>query len=368
MWHLCYKNKVIGNNIEMKTVYVIGAGASKEAGLPTGEELKSKISKLLDIKFGRFNSLESGDNKIVEALKLHAGDTKKIEPFMDAVWRITDALPLAISIDNFIDTHRGNDKIALCGKLAIVRSILEAESKSKLNFDRLKANANIDFNSISDTWYISFFKLLTENCAKNELCERFKNITLIIFNYDRCVEHFLYYALQRYYGVNKFEAAELVKAINIFHPYGSVGTLPWLYKDGNIEFGSEVKPEKLLKLAQEIKTFTEGTDPNSSEINEIKLHMAQTKRLVFLGFAFHKLNMKLIKPKQELQKGRRVNVECSRNRASCFATAFEVSDSNQKVILSLISTLYPSFSPIVPQISNSKCNQFFIDFSKSLSF
>jgi hypothetical protein len=32
-----------------KTVFVIGAGASKEAGLPTGEELKKSISTLFNV-------------------------------------------------------------------------------------------------------------------------------------------------------------------------------------------------------------------------------------------------------------------------------------------------------------------------------
>ncbi len=33
-----------------KTVFVFGAGASQEADLPTGEELKSKIVDLFNIK------------------------------------------------------------------------------------------------------------------------------------------------------------------------------------------------------------------------------------------------------------------------------------------------------------------------------
>ena len=346
----------------MKTVYVIGAGASTEVGLPTGEKLKGKISELLDINFGNFNSLKRGDSKIIDALRIYANKTAKNEnslsPFVHEAWRIRDALPLAISIDNFIDTHRDNEKIALCGKLAIVRSILEAEKNSDLNFDSHKANANIDFDFVANTWYISFFKLLTENCVQSELCERFKKITLIIFNYDRCVEHFLYYALQRYYGVNKSEAAELIKSINIFHPYGSVGTLPWLHEDGNIEFGSDLKPEKLLELAQEIKTFTEGTNPDSSDINKIKQHVAQTNKLVFLGFAFHKLNMELIKPKKNKQSGGKV--------VNCFATAYEFSDSDKNIIKNQIFSLYSLTTNV--KIANSTCGAFFTDFSKSLSF
>jgi len=36
--------------VSKKTTYVIGAGASKEANLPEGSELKDKIARLLDIK------------------------------------------------------------------------------------------------------------------------------------------------------------------------------------------------------------------------------------------------------------------------------------------------------------------------------
>ena len=57
------------------TVFVIGAGASKEANLPTGYELKSRIADLLDMRFESFgSSLKSGDYKIVESLKLKGSE------------------------------------------------------------------------------------------------------------------------------------------------------------------------------------------------------------------------------------------------------------------------------------------------------
>jgi len=51
-----------------KTVYVVGAGASYEANLPTGNELKDRIAKLLDIRF-EFDSQKSGDYEIQQALR-----------------------------------------------------------------------------------------------------------------------------------------------------------------------------------------------------------------------------------------------------------------------------------------------------------
>ena len=139
--------------------------------------------------------------------------------------------------------------------------------------------------------------MLTENCQKEDIKQRFKFVTLIIFNYDRCIEHFLYHALQLYYKLNETEAAELIKQINIYHPYGNVGTLPWDNSVDSIQFGSDVNAQKLVKLAKNIKTFTEGTDPEFSQITEIHSQVELASRVVFLGFAFHKLNIELITPK-----------------------------------------------------------------------
>lgn len=54
------------------TVFVIGAGASKEANLPTGYELKNIISDLLDMRFD-WDKQTSGDNLIKEAIENKRG-------------------------------------------------------------------------------------------------------------------------------------------------------------------------------------------------------------------------------------------------------------------------------------------------------
>ena len=51
-----------------KNIFIIGAGASKEANLPTGDELKKIITELLDINFD-FSTQKSGDRTIVGALR-----------------------------------------------------------------------------------------------------------------------------------------------------------------------------------------------------------------------------------------------------------------------------------------------------------
>ena len=346
------------------TVFVIGAGASKEANLPTGYELKRKIPQLLDIGF-HWNELASGDYVIAEALHIFLrgpdGRNGDISPYLDAARHIRDALPQAISIDNFIDAHRGDDKIALCGKLAIVRSILDAERRSLLYLDleRPRSDSSIDFPSLEKTWYTRFFQLLTEGCGKNDLAQRFKSIALIVFNYDRCVEHFLYCTLQNYYRFSEAEAAELVKNINIYHPYGDVGTLPWINQTGAMGFGAEPRPNELLDLSRKIKTFTEGTDPTISKISEIRKHMSIANRLVFLGFAFHKLNMQLITPEPPMD-------DVTKARFKCFATTYDISDSDKEVINIQIRALY--HAQVRVRMANLTCGDFFKENWRSLSF
>lgn len=346
------------------TVFVVGAGASKEANLPTGYELKSQIANLLDMRYDDFGSrLKHGDATIAEALRSHtvqSDDRSNIDDmnsYLVEAWHIRDALPQAISIDNFIDTHRDNDKIALCGKLAIVRSILAAEKRSLLYFEKERRDSTLNFNSLEKTWYIPFFQLLTENCVRGDIEERFKSITLIVFNYDRCIEHYICHALQNYYKLTEEESAELIKNINIYHPYGDVGTLPWVDRNEAVEFGAELNSVQLLKLSHKIKTFTEGTNPESSEILEIRKHMGRANRVVFLGFAFHKLNMQLISPNHD---------DAGNSVVKCFATTFGISKSDEEVIDEQLQKLYDVLVKV--NMANLPCGGFFTEYWRSLSF
>lgn len=346
--------------LNKNTVFVIGAGASKEANLPTGYELKNIISDLLDIRFD-WDKQTSGDHLIKQALHQHLQEkfvSLDINPYLDQAHFIKNALPLAISIDNFLDAHKNNEKIELCGKLAIVRSILAAEKKSLLYYEKNRVDSTISYKGLEKTWYIPFFQLLTENCRKDDIKERLKAITLIIFNYDRCVEHYIYHALQSYYRMTESESAEIVDGMNIYHPYGVVGTLPWMSRENGIDFGADPNPPALLHLSKQIKTFTEGTDPSSSEIIEIKSHMNKAARVAFIGFAFHKLNMELIMPQSEGNKNKR--------KIQGYATTYDISLPDQKVVESQVSQLYGGRLDF--EMANLKCGAFFKEYWRSLSF
>jgi len=147
-------------------VLVVGAGASKEVNLPVGAELRMKIAKVLDIKYSDGYQRSSGDRTIDEAYRQLVKEANSlnmdINPYLKTSWRIRDAMPQSISIDNFIDSHRNESQIAVCGKLAIARCILEAEANSALFVNYRESIRKINFAGVQETWYNAFFQLLTE--------------------------------------------------------------------------------------------------------------------------------------------------------------------------------------------------------------
>ena len=185
---------------------------------------------------------------------------------------------------------------------------------------------------------------------------------MIIFNYDRCIEQYLCCALQQHYRLAEPEASELVKNINIFHPYGSVGTLPWIDPNGAVKFGSEPGTEQLIHLVKQIKTYTEGTDPKSSRRDDIRERMCNANKLIFLGFAFHTLNMELMQPEAIDIK------ESGSKELDCFATTYKISKSDQEVIKIQIHALYSGLRSINMRKADLECSNFFQEFWRSLAF
>ena len=339
-----------------KTVIVVGAGASQEADLPAGDELKNRIDGLLDYR-SPIGGPISGDEiirRVLSSLPNH-------DLCFKACDAIRAALPQATSIDSFIHERRGESEIEYCGKLAIVRSILAAERKSRLFVD---PGRQLNVRAVEKSWFNAFWKKLKENCHADELKDRFSSIALIIFNYDRCLEQFLCHSIQNYYGLSGDDSASLVNAIEIFHPYGTVGSLPWADGDAPTRFGAEPDAIELATLAGQIKTFTEGTDPDASDVDTIRDHVDEASTLVFLGFAYHPQNMDLL---------RRPSNKSSMQNRQCYGTAHGISPADCSLIERDIKRvcavpLYTAPSPIAIQLQDLTCAEFFEYFWRSLSF
>lgn len=160
-----------------KTLFIVGAGASQEIDLPTNAQLKAMIAEKLDIDpFGNLGRAAAGDPEIAREIEEYAKrNNVGTSILVRDAWKIRDAMPQAISIDNFIHTHGTTPGVVLCGKLGIAQAILEAERNSKLIVGDQQSRQfdKIDYTGIRGTWYSPFFQLITENVRNEEVYSLF---------------------------------------------------------------------------------------------------------------------------------------------------------------------------------------------------
>lgn len=304
--------------LKSKTVFVVGAGAGVEYNLPVGSELANKISEKLDIQFEMGHRQVSGDRDIAnQLLNAFPGD---FNAHQRAAWRIRDGIHLTNSIDDFLDINQEDQHINMCGKVSIIKSILESEKNSRLYVEPRK---QIRITDISDTWMVKLFKTLTRG-SKPE--KTFENVSFVNFNYDRCIEFFMRQALMVLHGLPEQVAEDICAQLKIFHPYGTVGTLPKHQDNGGVHFGAEYVD--LIKLAARIKTYTEKMEEH--ETIEIKRLIQEADTLIFLGFAFHEQNMRLISPQQGSKANRIIS------------TAFGISVDNAEVVRQYLGNIFDS--------------------------
>lgn len=190
----------------------------------------------------------------------------------DTVKTITKALPLSISIDNYIETQKGLWTIEFCGKLAIVRTIIATERKYALFIPSNEELSWINFEKtdtlIHRSWYPLFFQKITEGCRVNELSKRLDNVSFIIFNCDRSFKYFMYNALMVYYNIGSDNAINIVRNLHINHPYGIIGDL-WDDK-GKCTFGILPNTTQMIQLTKRIKTFTESREREKEMKNSVQ--------------------------------------------------------------------------------------------------
>ncbi len=335
-----------------KTVFVVGAGASAEFDLPVGSDLASKIASLMSFTFD-YKGLENGDHVILEAWKHHFNDNDTTNRYLEAARRISDGILLTDSIDRYLHIHSNDEQANFCGKTAIVRAILEAELNSTLYYSNADNPPMIDFPRLQDTWLKGFVSHLVDGRQKEDIENVFKDIAIVCFNYDRCIEHYLIHALQPIYSITPEEAATLVSTLEIYHPYGTVGDLHTPINQQGVTFGGQLHTERLIEVSQNIRTYTEQI-ADDGVLAAVKRTITEAKVIVFLGFAYHAQNMDLLMPKD---KG---------PVSAIFGTGFGISDHGRTEIESRVSNL-SNRKPTTIQINNKlKCGPFLQYFQLSL--
>jgi hypothetical protein len=336
-------------------VFILGAGSSVDFGFPMGSELTGHISNALAFRSdGHY--VHGGSDLVREAL---AHGAQACPNWFSASRLISSAMPLAPSIDNFVNVHRHDVGIAYCAKVAIADCILAAERNSKVYVLPDNIYNTIDFTENMNAWHTLFFRIVTMYSTIDELRDRLTELAIVTFNYDRSFEHFMFHAIRAYYKVSNEIAASVLNNLEIYHPYGKVGKIPYLETGATIQYGQEIRGRELLEIASQIRTFTEGTDPESSDIIKIRRTVFDAKALVFLGFAFHPLNMDLLFG-HEAEKA-------FYEEKSVFGTALGSSSSDTKIISWDLAGRYKCDSGSVGLRNDLRCDALFKEYSRTLS-
>ena len=237
--------------ITTRTVLVLGAGASKPYGLPLGSELRDEV-------------LRAAQNV---AYKLHLrryGLSKTdFEKFAEDL-----ATSGFSSVDAFLEQRPEWTNI---GKLAMALSLLSSEYGA---IRRL-----FPPHQPKDHWYEVLWSYL-----KASSWQSFKKqpLSIVTFNYDRSLEHYLVQIMCNNYSVKPHSA---VAGLPILHVHGTLGA----YDPSKL--GRVVDDGMPGEAARSIRVVHEA-DVEQSEFVRARQLIGAADRVLFIGFGYLDTNMR----------------------------------------------------------------------------
>jgi hypothetical protein len=311
-------------------VFVIGAGASREYEFPLGDDLKNEIAKKVRFRFsnGYGSGKDEGDQELLAQIRSHAPDRDIQNIYTKEANVLAAAINVSISIDEALH-YVGKSKHAVdVGKIAIIQSILFAESRSSLGIDPQSGRPK---NAGSqEGWILQMLSMALAGSQRENLDEAFSKITFINFNYDRALEHHLYWSLQEMASATPDQAASIVNSLNIIRPYGTIGPLvfPGDTARGGVGFGTG--HVDLFSLIGRIRTYTETDALHDTEAMRNALKRA--RMVLFLGFGYHSSNVDILAIDQTARE-----MTARNGVTEVIGTFIGVHPANEKVIRDRIS-------------------------------
>lgn len=282
--------------IKTKTVFVVGAGACKPYGFPTGAELRNNIISSFGEQ-GRIHNIFKDDRDLSDNEK-HMKKT-----FLESCGEFSSNFDESniSSIDKYLSINRTDQNLVRIGKMAIVYEILKAE------IDHLKSRKK---KYHKQHWlYFLYNSKMTDEITIQEDYRKFSdnNVCFITFNYDRMLEHFLYTSLRKTFLCTSQETIkDVLDKIDIIHVYGKIAPLDWQEKEG-LPFGNhkqEPTYDMIKKLKDNIRIVYD--DERSTEENEHVIHIQKkihdAEIIYFLGFGWDQQNMKILGIPEVLNK------------------------------------------------------------------
>ncbi len=249
--------------ITEKTVLILGAGASKPYGFPTGRELLYKVRTALEPKTTSDLRTRLVDQGI---------DGKDIHDFYNELTYSDTS-----SVDEFLEYR---PEFLPVGKLAITLNLIPFENDDTL----FKRALN------EPSWYKYLFEKLYVP-SLNKFINN--NLSIITFNYDRSLEHYLFTVLKGRSNKSENECATILEAIPIIHVHGRLGALPWQEKSGRLY--SSVCFRNVKEVSEQIKVITKDIYPSSEFEDAYDYYLSLAERIIFLGFGYHEANLQRLR-------------------------------------------------------------------------
>lgn len=245
--------------ITIPTVLILGAGASKDFGIPCGKGLKIEVCELLRTCPDLFADLNFHPDLIKE-FRRKLGDSA------------------FFSVDAFLE-H--NTKFIDLGKAAIASALLPYEESSNLHMPK-------------NNWYQHLFWLLTKDATFNDLVRN--RLSIITFNYDRSFEQYFYNSLESSFGDKTYnEYLKVLNEMQITHVYGSLGRLEWQDQDEGVlplvRYGARTNDKNtIISASLGIKIVPETITKIPDSLT-VRVLLNSAHRIYFLGFAYHRANI-----------------------------------------------------------------------------
>ncbi len=263
-----------------RTLFILGAGASCDFGLPIGTDLAQQIGE----RMTRAQKAGLGDPLLRSAMN-QGGEGN----YGAAARDVAGGMVAAPSIDRFLASRQDKPLVQLLGKLGIATSVLKGEAQSPLGTseDDSWDAINKALTDSRGTWVAQLFRHLHVGYSPSHAADVLKSCAFITFNYDRCIERYLELAFTHVLAVEQASAADIMAKIPILHVYGSLGPLPFQDPLVNVPFGAS--EGFALDASPNIKTFMEQVE--SGVDAQISALMEWAELLIVLGFGFDPLNV-----------------------------------------------------------------------------
>lgn len=235
--------------ITKPTVLILGAGSAADFGFPLGRGLRNLVCGI---------PWSGAADRIKEA----GFDSDELENFINNLRHSAYT-----SVDWFLEDR---PEFIAIGKAAIAAVLIPCEDPNRL----------FPPGATDQHWYELLLNTLdTPQGAFTE-----NRLSVVTFNYDRSLEHYLLRVLETRRGSEQ-RAAEALNSLDIIHVHGTLGELAPPADDGR-PYSPDLDAGAIRTAAEQIIVVGEAADETEA-FEHAKGKLRKAERIVFLGFGFH---------------------------------------------------------------------------------